>query len=103
MGHDWEINKDMIDCVNKVFQLPGVKLDRCGKEGRDLRSRTIEISLISLMGGGNTEQIWEHCFFFAKQVANVPKACNSKPRLWQSNIYWESKKKTAENHIEKVL
>ena len=53
----------MIDCIDEVFQLPREKLDKCGKEGRDLRSRTIKTSLISLMGDGNTEQIWAHCFF----------------------------------------
>lgn len=92
----------MIDCIDEVFQLPREKLDKCGKEGRDLRSRTIKTSLISLMEDGNTEQIWAHCFF-AQQKANIPKSCTSKPRVWQSNIYWESKKKTAKNYIEKTL
>lgn len=39
----------MIDCIDEVFQLPREKLDKCGKEGRDLRSRTIKTSLIREM------------------------------------------------------
>lgn len=82
----------MIDCIDEVFQLPREKLDKCGKEGRDLRSRTIKTSLISLMGDGNTEQIWAHCFF-AQQKANVPKSCTSKPRVCKATFIGKAKRK----------
>ena len=48
------------------------------------------------MAGSFTEQIWAH-WFFVKQKGNVPEACNSNVRVWENNIYWVSKNKTAKN------